>query len=68
MKETEARAKLEASRRRLEARFTEARDTLEREVGWAPRTGVWVVPLVAFAGGLALAGLLRHARRRALTD
>jgi len=65
MKKTdEALDRLARRRRRAEDRLDELRDTLDREFGWAPTAKAWVVPLVGFATGLALAaGLARRKRR-----
>ncbi len=64
-----ANERLAASRARFEQSLTELAGAVEREVGWAPRAGRWVVPLVAFATGLILGGAVRRAlpaRRRRL--
>ncbi|MEE8525365.1 MAG: hypothetical protein V3T72_15620 [Thermoanaerobaculia bacterium] len=52
--------RLDNRRRQAEQRLTNVRAALDREVGWAPRTRVWILPLVAFACGLAVAGAGRR--------
>ena len=56
------------SRRRFERALAYLQDSIESEIGWAPRAFAWVVPLVGFAAGLALGMTVRRAvpaRRRA---
>ena len=55
--------RLQDRRLAAEARLADVRRSLDREVGWAPRSKVWVLPLVAFGVGLALA-LARRRRSR----
>ncbi len=55
--------KLHRHRRTVERRLGRLQTSLDREVGLAPVGSVWVVPLMAFAGGLALAGILGTAMR-----
>lgn len=57
--------RLDNRRRQAEQRLGDVRTALDREVGWAPRARVWILPLVAFACGLAVAGT---ARRRKSVD
>ncbi len=56
--------RLRSRRLTAEARLDDVRRSFDREVGWAPRSKVWVLPLVAFAVGLTLA----LARRRRSDD
>ena len=49
---------LASRRQELEARFDDLRRALDRELGWAPAAKTWVLPLAAFASGLALAAWL----------
>lgn len=57
--------RVEASRRQVEKRLAEVRRAMNREVGLVPRTAAWVLPLAAFAVGLALASRARRRRRDA---
>lgn len=57
-----ALARLHRSREQAETRLADVRQALDREIGWAPRKKVWVLPLVAFAFGLALAAAWRSRR------
>ena len=54
-------ADLEQARQKAVARFEDLRTSLGRELGYSPQ-GSWWVPLVGFACGLALAGLVRGRR------
>jgi hypothetical protein len=56
-------ADLEEARQNAAARFEDLRASLGRELGYAPR-GSWWVPVVGFACGLALAGVMRGRRGR----
>ncbi len=60
---TTAIDRLASRRQDLESRFQDLRQALDRELGWAPTSRTWVLPLVAFASGLAIAAWL-VARRR----
>ncbi len=60
---TTAIDRLANSRLELETRFGDLRRAVESEIGWAPKSRTWVLPLVAFASGVALAAWL-VARRR----
>ncbi len=51
---------LQSRRHEAEERLADVRRSFDREIGWAPRSKAWVLPLVAFAVGLTLA----LARRR----
>ena len=55
--------KLHQDRRRLEGRLRDVREAIDREVGWAPRGRRWVLPLLGFAAGIALALAVRSRRR-----
>ena len=55
--------RLQSRRQEAEARLADVRRAFGREVGWTPRSKVWVLPLVAFGVGLALA-LARRRRSR----
>ena len=55
--------RLDESRREMEERLGDLRRTVDRELGTlAPRRAAWLVPLVGFAAGIALAALLRKSR------
>ena len=60
----QAESQLESRRRQAEDRLDDVRQALGREIGWVPRGKTWVLPLVAFAFGLAVAGtkMIRRAR------
>lgn len=58
-----AEERLRSSRLRAEQHFSEVRRALHREVGWKPDLKVWAWPLIAFAGGVVLAGAARLRRR-----
>ena len=60
---TAAIERLASRRQELESRFEDLRQALDRELGWAPTARTWVLPLAAFASGLALAAWL-VARKR----
>lgn len=51
---------LERSRRRFERSLASLQDSIESEIGWAPRAAPWAGMLVAAAAGLALALGLRR--------
>ncbi len=55
---------LERSRRRFERTLADVQDSIEREIGWAPRALAWVVPLVGVAAGIALGIAVRRALPR----
>ncbi len=57
-------AELASRRQELESRFVELRRALDRELGWSPATRTWMLPLAAFASGLALAAWLVARRRK----
>jgi len=59
-------SELEGSRRAFEESLDDLRLTLDRKVGWAPKAGRWVLPLVAGASGMFLAFWLAGGRRRRL--
>ncbi len=48
-------ARLVSSRQDLELRLGDLRQAMNREIGWAPKGKTWVLPLTAFACGVALA-------------
>lgn len=52
---TAALEQLQSRRQTAETRLTDVRRSLEREISWFPRSQTWVLPLVAFGLGLALA-------------
>ncbi len=47
--------RLASRRQELESRFDDMRRALDREIGWVPAAKTWVLPLTAFATGLAVA-------------
>ena len=53
-------------RRRVEERISDLRNALHSDVGWIPRSGAWVVPVLGFAVGfgLAMSAFRRRRRRR----
>lgn len=55
--------RLARSRQNVEARFGDLRQALRREIGWAPVGKTWVLPVAAFACGVAIAAWF-VARRR----
>ncbi len=61
---TRAIESLESRRRELESRFGDLRRALDREIGWAPAARSWILPLAAFASGMALAAWLVARRGR----
>ncbi len=61
--QTAAMQRLASRRQDLETRLGDLRQALDREVGWAPKGRTWVLPLTAFACGVAIAAWL-VARRR----
>lgn len=62
MKTSRALERLDDRRREAERRLDDVREALRREVGWRPEKP-WIVPLVGFACGLALAVGVRLKRR-----
>ena len=61
---TPATLRLASRRQELESRFDDLRRALGREIGWAPAARHWILPLTAFATGVALAAWLVARRRR----
>lgn len=53
-RKSEALERLEEQRRALEAKVSDLRQAVTRETGWTPGNA-WLVPLLGFACGLALA-------------
>lgn len=53
-------AEVRRSRARLERSLDELGAAVEQELGWAPRLGAWLGPLVAGAVGLAAGLALRR--------
>ncbi len=51
-------------RQELEARFNDLRQSIDREIGWAPKAKTWALPTMAFATGLAFAAWVAVRRRR----
>ena len=48
--------RLHSRRQEAESRLADLRHSLDRELGaWAPTRAVWILPMVAFACGVALA-------------
>lgn len=65
-RETAAHERLTARRREAESRLADLRRAIDRELGaWAPKKALWVLPLVAFAGGVVLALMARRGQRSA---
>lgn len=62
-KESKAMQRLERSRQEARARFEDLRQSIDREVGWAPRQ-MWWLPVVGFACGLALSGAMGKKRSK----
>ncbi len=60
---TRANDRLISRRRDFESRFDDLRRSLDRELGWAPSGKTWLMPLAAFATGVALAAWLVAKRR-----
>lgn len=61
--ETVLLQRLDESRREMEERLGDLRRAFDRELGTlVPRRAVWLVPVVGFAAGIALAALLRKSR------
>lgn len=60
---TPAMARLAESRERAEARLSTLRESLGRELGFAPRK-MWWVPVVGFAFGLAMARAVGAKRKK----
>jgi hypothetical protein len=42
-------------RQRVEENLTRLREAIGREIGWAPRARAWILPIAAFAVGVAVA-------------
>ncbi len=61
---TRATLHLASRRQELESRFDDLRRTLDREIGWVPAARTWVLPLTAFATGVAVAAWLVARRRK----
>jgi len=60
---TRALNSLSHHREQVEQRLVELHDALESEFGWAPKAKTWVIPLMAFACGVALAFAVRQRKR-----
>lgn len=58
---SEALERLEEQRRSLEAKVSDLRQAITRETGWTPGNA-WLVPILGFAGGLALAMMVKSRR------
>jgi len=56
--------RLLSSRQHFEEALADLQQSLQRELGWAPRTRAWVLPILGVSCGLALAGWLRRKKRR----
>ena len=63
MTTTPATDRLASRRQDLESRFSDLRRSLDRELGWAPSGKTWMMPLAAFATGIALAFWLVATRK-----
>jgi hypothetical protein len=50
-------------RQRVEERLRTLRGAVQTELGWAPRTARWVLPVAAAALGLALGAAVRRRLR-----
>ncbi len=61
---TRAIERLASRRQELESRFGDLRRALDREIGWVPAARTWILPLTAFATGVALAAWLVARRRK----
>lgn len=55
---TPATLRLASRRQELESRLDDLRHALDREIGWVPAARTWILPLTAFATGVALAAWL----------
>lgn len=53
-------------RERVASNLLRLRDAVRREVGWMPTAKAWVLPITAFAVGLAIAVQRRTRARRRL--
>lgn len=62
-KKSEAVERLALQRRELETRVEDLRRAVARETGWTPGK-TWIVPVVGFACGLALAMAVKARRGR----
>ena len=62
-KKKQALERLENQRRQVEERLALVRQSIEREVGWAPKAKAFAVPLIGFACGIALAAMIVKKRR-----
>ncbi|MCP4659263.1 MAG: hypothetical protein GY856_27960 [bacterium] len=65
---TRALNELSQHREQVEERLTALHNALESELGWAPKAKAWVIPLMAFACGVALAFALRERKRTSETE
>ena len=54
-KRTEQQQRVLDARRDVEYRLSRVRDSLDRETRWVPKGEKWLLPLMAFAVGLAFA-------------
>ena len=54
---------LAACRRALEGRWFDLQRALQREVGYAPRKGRWILIVTVAAAGFSLARVARRPRR-----
>lgn len=54
---------LASRRQEFEAQFANLRQSVGREVGWTPKGKTWIMPLTAFACGVAIAGWWLARRR-----
>lgn len=48
-------AKTSPERERVQRNFERLRDAVGKEVGWMPTTRRWILPIAAFAVGVAIA-------------
>lgn len=64
MKTDDKQAQLASSRQHFEQALSDLQRSLQRELGWAPRTRTWLLPVLGVGAGLALAGWLRRGKRR----
>ena len=60
----ETDARVEESRRRVEASIANLRAAAHGDLGLRPKSGVWVLPVVGFAVGFGLAVRAFRRRRR----